>query len=519
MSDKITLDIDLNRVEGDLEFQLDLQDDKVVDARCKGIMYRGFEQLLIGRDSLDSVVMTSRICGICGTAHMYSAALALEQIWQIDVPPLATLVRNLCLGAESVQSDLRHSLLMFTPDFCNPQYAGRQFYAEAMSAFEPFKGHLYRDVLRFSRHLLEIVAIFGGQWPHSSYMVPGGVVSEPTASMAAEALDIVYQVAQWYEQKMLGCSLDEWLQLETADDFFAWLEQHPDTGVGLFSRISRDVGLQFIGSGAANYLSYGAYCDPDSWGYQPHNHKHLARSGFYRIAENGASQLIDFDHQLIQEHVKHSWFYLYEGGKHPYDGETQPNYMPDSHRYTWAKAPRYNDEVVQTGPLAELVIDGDPLLTSLLHKEGDNTWLRQFARFHRPVRMLKQLADNCQQIMRRAGEPHINPLQDSQRQDGDGYGLVQAARGALGHWVKVRDGKISKYQIITPTAWNASPKDSQDRPGHWEKSVVGLQLNNADDPLEIGHIVRSHDACLVCTVHMLDPLDKDKPARKENFPV
>ena len=519
MTKNVTVNIDLNRVEGDLEFQLDLQDDEIVDARCKGIMYRGFEQILLGRDPMDSIVLTSRICGICGTAHMYSAALALEQIWEVEVPPLATLVRNLCLGAEAIQSDIRHSILMFTPDFCSPKYSDMDFHEQAMQEFAPFQGKLYREVLNHTRKLLEIVAIFGGQWPHSSYMVPGGVVSEPTPTMAAEAIDIIHQTIRWYEERMLGCSLDEWLAIDSADAFFSWLDTHPDTGIGLFSRAARAVGLHQIGSGASTFLSYGAYCDPDNWSYQAENQSHLSRSGIMHYQPGQEKRLEAFDHKLIEEHVKHSWFYLYEGGRHPFEGETQPNYMPDDQRYTWAKAPRYDGNVTQTGPLAELLIDGDPLLASLLDREGDNAWLRQFARFHRPVRMLRQLLDNCDQIIKTAGQPHINTVSYQQRKDGDGYGLVQAARGALGHWVKVRDGKISKYQIITPTAWNASPKDSDDQPGHWEKSVIGLTLNDVDDPLEIGHIVRSHDACLVCTVHMLDPFNKNAQPAKKTFPV
>jgi hydrogenase large subunit len=82
--------------------------------------------------------------------------------------------------------------------------------------------------------------------------------------------------------------------------------------------------------------------------------------------------------------------------------------------------------------------------------------------------------------------------------------MVEAARGALGHWVQFKGGKITRYQIVTPTAWNASPRDNQDRPGHWEQSLVGLEVRDDDNPIELGHVIRSHDACLVCTVHVLE---------------
>jgi hydrogenase large subunit len=158
--------------------------------------------------------------------------------------------------------------------------------------------------------------------------------------------------------------------------------------------------------------------------------------------------------------------------------------------------------VVQTGPLAELLIGGDALIASLHAQEGGGAWLRQFARVRRVAhellyarKMLDQLAGDL------SGEHFIAPAHEG---DGEGCGLTMAARGALGHWVRIKDGAIEKYQIITPTAWNASPRDSAGQPGHWEQSLVGLCVRDPDDPIEIGHVIRSHDPCLVCTVHMLD---------------
>lgn len=177
---RTTLDIDLNRVEGDLEFQVDLDGNTVVDARCVGTLFRGFEQLLIGRAPKDGLVITPRVCGICGTAHLYTAALALERLAGLPVTPHATLVRNLCLMAENVQSDLRQSFLFFTPDFCNAIYAAHPLAAELNAAFTPLKGSVVRGTLKATRDVLGIVALFGGQWPHSTYMLPGwwsGMVS------------------------------------------------------------------------------------------------------------------------------------------------------------------------------------------------------------------------------------------------------------------------------------------------------------------------------------------------------
>ena len=92
-------------------------------------------------------------------------------------------------------------------------------------------------------------------------------------------------------------------------------------------------------------------------------------------------------------------------------------------------------------------------------------------------------------------------LKSEARPEGIGYGFVNAARGSLGHWLQTAGGKIKNYQVITPTTWNGSPRDSSGRRGHWEESFVGLEIKDLDNPVEVGHLIRSHDACLVCTVH------------------
>ena len=503
MSKRI-IQIDLNRVEGDLDFQLELDGNKVVDARCIGSMYRGFEQIMIGRKPKDSLVITPRICGICGTAQLNAAVLALEQVGGIPVPPAAIRIRNLCLMAETVQSDLRQSFLFFSADFCHPSYAERSFYQQARAAFQPFQGWVYRDALEHSRHTVEIIALFGGQWPHSSYMLPGGVTSPADSRHIIDSLSILNKLTRWFEKSVIGADLDTWLALASADEFFSWLdakETHANSAIGLLTLMSRSVGLHHIGFGTPHMLSYGAYDDPADADAFSAPRKRLFRAGFL----NGDTGTIEpFEQAEITEHVRYSWFQPYPGGRHPFQGQTIPDYQPHSDRYTWCKAPRYQDKVVQTGPLADALIDGEPLISSLYQAEGGNAWLRQFARLRRTARLLQTMRETLHELAAHPNEPHMiaPPTQDIP--DGEGFGLVTAARGALGHWLQVTDGAISRYQVVTPTAWNASPKDSEGRHGHWESSLLGLTVDDPDDPVEIGHIIRSHDPCLVCTVHVLD---------------
>ena len=500
---KKTLNIDLNRVEGDLEFELDVEEGVVVDARCKGIMYRGFEQLLIDRAPKDSIVLTPRVCGICGTAHMYCAVLALESIWNVEVPANATRIRNLCLMAENLQSDLRQSFLMFTPDFCNQKYANEDWFEDAKAAFEPFHGKVHRGILDQTKRILEIVAIWGGQWPHSSYMVPGGVTLGPEIRRIIDSLEIVDKQIQYFEDKIIGGDIEAWQAIETKNDLLQWFEsdeRKSNSAIGLYSRFGRAIGLHKIGVGTEHMICYGGYHLADSWSPLRNKVNHSIPSGYFNP---GTGVVEAFDQKHIEEHVKYSWYRDYEGGRHPYEGETIPAYLPETDKYTWAKAPRYKGQVAQTGPLAEYMVMKHPLIMDLYKSEGGNTWLRQFARMRRVSDSLLGLRKILEELKQHIDEPFLTPESSFEEVDGEGFGLVQAARGSLGHWVKVKDGKIEKYQIVTPTAWNASPRDSEGQHGHWEQSVIGMTLDDPENPVQIGHVVRSHDPCLVCTVHMV----------------
>lgn len=498
---RVTLNVDLNRVEGDLEFEVDVEDGVVVDARCIGTLYRGFEQIMIGRTPSDAMVITPRVCGICGTAHLYSAVLALENLAGITPPGHAVLLRNLCLLAETLQSDLRQSFLFFTPDLCHPRYQQHALAPALKEAFTALQGRVARGTLQSSRDLLGIVAIFGGQWPHSSWMLPGGVTQPANARRLIDTQQIIAKVTRWFEETVIGSALDNWLAVGSAAELWRWQEADPARGkaaLGLLNRFARDIGLHRLGRGSGHLLSYGI-------NHAPGGSAQRWPAGFFN-ADSG--QVEPLDQQRINEHVRHSWFLPYAGGRHPWEGETIPDYQPGGDRYTWAKAPRYDDKVVQTGPLAELRIAGEALITDLLTQEGDNTWLRQFARLRRTAHGLKEMTAIVEELKGWLDQPHFVDPQITTWPDGEGHGLVEAARGALGHWLRVKNGVIEKYQIVTPTAWNASPRDSAGEPGHWERSIIGMRIADPADPLEIGHVVRSHDPCLVCTVHFIGARNK-----------
>jgi hydrogenase large subunit len=490
----------MSRVEGDLEIKVEVDGHTVTDAWCVGTMYRGFEQILAGRDPKDALVITPRICGICSTSHLYAATTALEMVYQCPVAPNGIRIRNLCLMAEAVMNDARHTFLMFAPDLCNKAYKDNPLYEQILASFAPpFQGTLARETVEHTKRILGVVISFGGQWPHSAYMMPGGVTCPLSRSKLDECLALVDSYTAWYERSVLGCSSERWLAIKTAEQFNAWLEaseSHRNSAVGLLTRFCRSIGLPRTGTATPNLLSHGCYYDPEIWQPASSELRCLLPGGFY----NGRTKQTElFSHEEITESVGYSWYADCGDRRHPWDGETVPDYRPATHRYSFAKAPRYKGEVVQLGPLADMVLCGDPLIRSFFEAEGPNTWLRQFARLHRPVVVLQLMRQHVGELITHLGEPTY--VESEPAADGRGYGLINAARGTLGHWVTIKDGKILNYQVITPTTWNGSPRDSSGKRGHWEESLVGLEIKDLENPVELSHVIRSHDSCLVCTVH------------------
>jgi Ni,Fe-hydrogenase I large subunit len=176
---------------------------------------------------------------------------------------------------------------------------------------------------------------------------------------------------------------------------------------------------------------------------------------------------------------------------------TQPDAdKPDA--YTWCKAPRLNGEVLETGALARQLADGQPLIRALWQQYGGNVMTRVLAR----TLELARLVLLCEQALRAIIPDAISCVDVKIPQNADAYGLCEAARGSLGHWLSIRDGRIDNYQIVAPTTWNFSPRDQLGLPGALEAALVGAPVAEGDiTPVSVQHIVRSFDPCMVCTVH------------------
>lgn len=496
-----SINIPINRAEGDLEIRVEVENGVVTEARSSGTMFRGFEGMMHGRGALDGLVITPRICGICSLTHLTAAVEALDAITGITPPDNGRRLRNLALMVETIQSDVRQAVLMFMADFANrDKYHDHPLAAEAEQRYSPLAGRAAIEVIRESKRLIQVVAIVGGQWPHTSFMVPGGVTSIPEISKILQCRIIIDRFQTWYEQRILGCSIERWQEVQSAGDLHAWLlekESHQESEVGFFLRFARKAELHTFGKGPGRYLSYGNYPLPEETAVQGSDGR-LNRAGY-----GCGTDIFPFDPARITEDLSHSWYEQGSPPAHPFSGRTKPYASGLSGElYSWIKAPRYAGEVVETGPLAEMIIDGNPLFTSLIGESGPNVLVRELARLVRPAHLLKPMSIWINELITKREESFYRSV--TAIPDGQGAGLIQAARGALGHWLKVEDEKIVHYQIITPSAWNGSPRDENGKRGAWEEALIGTPISDLRNPVEAGHVVRSFDPCLVCAVHCLD---------------
>jgi hydrogenase large subunit len=504
--------VSLNRVEGDLEIRAEISDGIVTDAWCISTMYRGFETILLGRSALDALVITPRICGICSTSHLTAAALALDRIADIEIPQDGLRVRNVVQMIEHLQSDLRHYSLMFATDFIHAVYQNQSLFNEVTRRYAPFKGHTSLMVIQETKRLIEVAAILGGQWPHSAFMVPGGIASVPSSADFLQCRQLIQHFRTWYERHILGCSLERWRELKNYKDLETWLDESPshrNSEVGFFLQFGRAIGLDQMGRGHNNFLSYGCFQLPTNLkSAQSAQAQYLIPSGIVQ----GQSKL-EFEPLKIGEHVAVSWYIDYPESRHPAQGGTQPYATGrESTKYSWTKAPRYNGLPAETGPLAEALISSNPLFMDLVCRGGSNTLVRELARLVRATTLLPAMEQWLTESLG-DGRFYQHP---GEIIHGEGFGLTHGGRGALGHWVHLWQGKIDHYQIVTPTTWNTSPRDSQGVRGPLEEALIGTPIKDPDNPVEIGHVVRSFDPCLACTVHTIT---KGKPSSSSGLRV
>ena len=482
MVTKIKID-PITRIEGHLAIEAVVDDGVVKEAKSAGTLFRGFEIILQGRDPRDANRLTQRICGVCPTAHATASALCLDDAFGLTdkIPNNAKLIRNLILGSNFLQSHILHFYHLAALDYVDaagaigdlapfvPRYEGD--YRVTGQANAELVNHYIR-ALDIRRKCQEMLSIFGGKMPHNVGTVPGGVTEQLSEDKITNFLWRLNEIRDFVDNTYIP---DVIAVAKAYSDYFE------------------------IGKGCKRLLAFGGFdCRP----------RRLFKSGVVSpVLEPEA-----FARENITEDVKHSWYADSSSGKNPAQGQTKPE--PNKKQaYSFIKSPRYSGKVCELGPLARMVsnyVQGDEvtkkLIDSVLSEFGAGVDALYSVLGRHAARALeaKLVADAMVDWLTalKPGEPTI--VEGQIPEQGESVGLTEAPRGSLGHWMTVKGKKIDRYQVITPTAWNASPKDDKDQPGAVEQALIGTEVKDKDNPFELVRIVRAFDPCLACSVHLLN---------------
>jgi hydrogenase large subunit len=477
-----------NRVEGDLEVRLDVADGRVQQAEVSAPMYRGFEQMLPGRAPTDALTIVPRICGICSLSQSVAAARALSALAGGSLPDNGVHAINLMSAVENLADHITHFYLFFMADFAGEAYAGRAWHGEVSRRFAAGNGLHARRAIAARARWFTMMGTLGGRWPMSGSVLPGGSTRALDGVEVLRLQALVGEFRAFLEDTLFAAALEEVAGLDSAAALQRWHAREPMAGdLRCFLTLAQDLGLEQLGRGPGRYLCHGAYAQPD--GTQP------IPAGVW---DEAACRLEPLVLQAVSEDLTHAWLRDEAAApRHPSQGRTEPQ-ADKPGAYSWNKAPRLDGRVVETGALARQLASGQPLLRDLARREGGNVRSRVVARLVEVACVLPWVEQWLAALQPRA--PYHQPCELPAH--GQGVGLVEAARGALGHWLAVSDGRIERYQIIAPTSWNFSPRDASGQPGALEAALVGTPVpEGAAQPVAVQHVVRSFDPCMVCTVH------------------
>ncbi len=557
----------VTRIEGHLRIEAQVDGGKVSKAWSSGTMFRGMELILQGRDPREAWIWAQRICGVCTTVHAHTSVYAVENALGIEIPPNARLIRNLIAGAQHIQDHVIHFYHLHALDWVDvtgalkADPAATAKLAQSISTYgrssetqfaavkarvqklvdsgqlslmaSGYWGHPayllppevdllavshYLDALEWQREVIKIHSVLGGKNPHLQTYLVGGMASAVDPNSP--------NVINWERLAFI----QERIKMMRA---FVTDVYKPD--VLAIAPLYKD--WFGIGAGHKNYLSYGALQD----GLQ----NDQAKFGFQRgiIANGDLTKVLPFDQQKVTEAIAHS-YYTYTGSDtalHPYDGQTNPKYtgptppyeslnLGDSDQYSWLKAPRYDGMPMEVGPLARMLVaygSGNTAVKGLvdgaLHALGDvpaaalfSTLGRVAARMLETVYLLDLMDGWLAQLMTNMENGDLT-IHDGSKWDpstwpaeAEGWGFHEAPRGALGHWVKIKDQKIVNYQAVVPSTWNAGPRDEKGQTGPYEASLEGTPVADPTRPLELLRTIHSFDPCLACAVHVVDAKGQER---------
>ena len=550
----------VTRIEGHLRIEAEVNNGAVSDAWSSGTMFRGIELILRGRDPREAWIWTQRICGVCTTVHALTSVRAVEDALGIEPPENASLIRNIIGASQYVQDHVIHFYHLHALDWVDvtlalkadpgktsqlaesispwPKSSRAYFKAiqdrvktlvesKQLSLFSSgYWGHPayhlppeanllavahYVEALEFQRDYIRIHAVLGGKNPHLQTYLVGGMSTamdpdEPQATVNPERITFLAGLANKAQAFVDQVYIPD--VLAVAGFYRDWFER---------------------GEGLGNFLSYGDY--PQGSIKDP-SRFYLQRGAIFN---HDLSKVYPVDPANVTEYVTHSWYQYADGdqnAKPPYQGETSPKYTgpkpPFEHleidqKYSWLKAPRYQDHAMEVGPLSRMLVayaSGHPEVRAAV--DG------VLAKLNAPA---KALFSTLGRIAARAIEAHVMAGQvskwvaelgdklghgdlrvhngekwdpDTWPKEAQGFGFHEAPRGSLGHWVHIEDKKITNYQCVVPTTWNAGPRDAKGQRGAYEASLLKTPIADPERPLEILRTIHSFDPCLACAVHVVD---------------
>ena len=526
MAKRVVID-PIPRIEGHLRIEVEVENGKVKDAWSSGTLFRGFEIILQGRDPRDAWFITQRICGVCPVSHGHTSTLGLEQAFKVTPPDNARIIRNLIEGGQFVHSHILWFYHLNALDYVDvvsalsakPKEKSLQLVQDKIRKFVgsgqlgPFAngywGHPeyklppdlnllavahYLEALEVQKEASTIVAQLGGKMPMHMSTPPGGTTFIPTVEVMDNVIWRLKKIQQWVDTVFL-----------------------PDV-LAIAPYYIKYAG---IGKGVGNYLSWGVFEDAS---FDPKK-RLLPRGAIF----GGKLAVADVDGKEVTEYVDHSWFTAECGNRSPMEGKTEPKFtkMGDS-KYTWLKAPRIKEQPMEVGALSRVLVayvSGnakvksmvDGTLAALGHAGHPEVLLSVLGRIAARVLETKLVIDGmldwCGELLGnlKAGKAQtyaLNTVPDK----GQGIGLWEAPRGALAHYNKIEGKRLSNYQCVVPTTWNASPRDHKGVRGPLEEALVGTPVSNPDKPLEVLRVVHSFDPCIACAVHIIHPVTNEVKA-------
>jgi Ni,Fe-hydrogenase I large subunit len=550
----------ITRIEGHLRVEAQVDGGKISDAWSSGTMFRGIELIVRGRDPREAWLWTQRICAVCTMVHALASVRAVENALDIEVPNNARLVRNLISATQYIHDHIIHFYHLHALDWVDVTGALKADPAKTsqlaqsisewpVSSTAYFKGvqdrvktlvesrqlslftsgywghpayHLppeadllavahYLQALEFQREFIRIHAVLGGKNPHLQSYLVGGMSTAidpnwPDAPLNPERLDFIAQIAGTAKKFVDQVLIPD--VLAVAGFYRDWFA---------------------LGAGPGNYLSYGAFPQ----GRIQETGRYFLPRGI--ILNNDLTKVYPVDPNKVAEYVTHSWYEYPQGNNvslPPAKGETNPKYtgpkppyefLNVEEKYSWLKAPRYDDHVMEVGPLSRTLVayaSGQPevkaavdgvlaklnapptALISTLGRVAARALETQLLANH-IVGWIEELRDSMGHgDLRMHNGEKWEP--DTWPRTAQGYGLFEAPRGSLGHWVEIEDTLIKNYQIVVPSTWNAGPRDGKGQRGPYETALLKTPIADPERPLEVLRTIHSFDPCLACAVHVTD---------------